>query len=1133
MTQTSSSYYKTVSKCLTESYVGPGETTTHVSMGEKKGRYYIGNNEVGSTFIDAYCDAIFHQDVSVASMGIAESALPEVSYSPGRVDIDLEMVYKKNKLPTSIYTQEQVGTLIELYFKVFNEITLNGVQSNDQLCFYMAKDSPKRKNPDVITQGFHLHFPNIYLRNGDQHVFLTPKVQAEIDAIGLFDGILESTTKSSECIDSRAAINAPWLMYGSGKGDGRFYKIKGIYNGSLDELDMKDALDMIQLKDVNGELLNINKDPMWYAPMVLSISPLNKHVYELNAAAYESVQYKGKKKRQLPKNKEYEYDDPEKMLQDIKMASELMPMLSDDRSEEWEEWTKIGIYLYNICRGTEEGFQLWFEFSQRADGKRTRSEAECRKIFDGFYNIGIDVRALENLVRIDNIEGFRKYQQRNSHRCLLYLVSVKHYDVAMSLHELYPDEFVYTKEKTWYVYNNHGWEFAPEGMALRKLLSTELYDNHNELLKKVKASISNPGATSDNLEALVLSCENIQKILTSLKTTSFKNNVIKECTEVYYDPYFLSKLDSDPDLIRFNNGVFDFKDGVFRDGRPSDYISKTTGNDYKVYDPRNPQMQIVYNYIEQVFPDPTLYEYFLNFASEILRGFNFRKIFSVWTGDGDNSKSVMINLIEKILGEYMVKLPTSLVTGKRTQSSAASPEMIRTKGTKLAILQEPSKTDSLNAGIIKEYTGNDSFYCRGLYGEGDDITPLFKLIMICNDLPGNTDSDPAYWNRIRVVPFESVFTDQAPKDLNEQIKQKKFPKDPNFSKKLDGMIEPFTYILINKYMKIKNKNYFEPYKVTSATDIYKKNNDVFLQFIDDSIVADASTGIQLQEMYVVFKEWYKDSFPNKSVPTKNDLKEQITRRWKNNVSIKNGSAWSGYRLRNSQDDMNDMQKFKEEKEKEANMNSDEKENENGENDEDGDEGEGEDECKKKPTKKQKLRRPNTTIVLTHLIKGVKVRSTWLVGQDREVVGKTNPKLKQVTLITDRIGNPVKNNIVYNKETNEQIGTVIGEGVYAYISYTNEQDNSKKIKKKKIRKSNVKPGWDTDTIECAKLDYTVDSTLRNKIKKSVKNIMNGGKDDDDEKGKKGKKTKLLIKKPKEESRLEPDDSERSENDDYSE
>ena len=38
-------------------------------------------------------------------------------------------------------------------------------------------------------------------------------------------------------------------------------------------------------------------------------------------------------------------------------------------------------------------------------------------------------------------------------------------------------------------------------------------------------------------------------------------------------------------------------------------------------------------------------------------------------------------------------------------------------------------------GILKELSGNDTFYARGLFQNGAEIEPMFKLVVICNDPP--------------------------------------------------------------------------------------------------------------------------------------------------------------------------------------------------------------------------------------------------------------------------------------------------------------------------------------------------------------------------------------------------------------
>ena len=231
-----------------------------------------------------------------------------------------------------------------------------------------------------------------------------------------------------------------------------------------------------------------------------------------------------------------------------------------------------------------------------------------------------------------------------------------------------------------------------------------------------------------------------------------------------------------------------------------------------------------------------------------------------------------------MLGEYAIKLPTSLIVGKRSISSAASPELARAgNGVRWAILQEPDKKDVINIGILKELSGNDTFYARGLFQNGAEIEPMFKLVVICNDPPSIPYSDKATWNRIRVVPFESTFVNNAPVTVEEQLLQKRFPKDPYFMEKIPDMIKPFAWVLLNH--RKKGYKLVEPEKVTMATELYRKKNDLYRQFIDERIIDDPDCKVSIDEIYIGFKDWFKDSHPGQTIPPKSDVKEYCVKAW--------------------------------------------------------------------------------------------------------------------------------------------------------------------------------------------------------------------------------------------------------------
>ena len=227
--------------------------------------------------------------------------------------------------------------------------------------------------------------------------------------------------------------------------------------------------------------------------------------------------------------------------------------------------------------------------------------------------------------------------------------------------------------------------------------------------------------------------------------------------------------------------------------------------------------------------------------------------------------------------------------------------------------------------MLKELTGNDSMYVRGLYKEGREVKPMFKLVLVCNKLPRLPCDDPATWNRIRVLEFESRFPKNAsevPKSFDEQIEKKVFPRDENMSEKLHYMKYAFMWMLTQEYKRLQNLKIREPdpEEVMKATLLYRENNDIFFQFVREKYVYDPNDKdavLTIALVYEMFKQWFRDSFPNLKVPTKNELKEDLVMRWKDCMT-KDGKFLhyrekSAYEIELSNREANEKKNYQEKK----------------------------------------------------------------------------------------------------------------------------------------------------------------------------------------------------------------------------
>ena len=152
------------------------------------------------------------------------------------------------------------------------------------------------------------------------------------------------------------------------------------------------------------------------------------------------------------------------------------------------------------------------------------------------------------------------------------------------------------------------------------------------------------------------------------------------------------------------------KNNIFRQGLAEDYISKNIPIDYQEYNESDEAVQNVIEFLQKIFPDKSIRTYFLDTYSDIFVGGNPQKKVYLWTGDGDNGKSITQTFFEKMLGELAIKFNTQYFTGKKTSTGSANPELARAAPpVRHVTMEEPDADEQLNIGELKKLSGGDSF----------------------------------------------------------------------------------------------------------------------------------------------------------------------------------------------------------------------------------------------------------------------------------------------------------------------------------------------------------------------------------------------------------------------------------------
>ena len=129
---------------------------------------------------------------------------------------------------------------------------------------------------------------------------------------------------------------------------------------------------------------------------------------------------------------------------------------------------------------------------------------------------------------------------------------------------------------------------------------------------------------------------------------------MSEAADLFYIEEFESRLDADPYLIAFDNGVYDLKKHIFRSGRPEDYISKKMPIEYDdEMTEKDESIMMVEDFLEKIFPDKSVRQYFVDVTSEIFVG-NISEMI-IMNEDVSGSYTSHFNEVNSYYETYQVK----------------------------------------------------------------------------------------------------------------------------------------------------------------------------------------------------------------------------------------------------------------------------------------------------------------------------------------------------------------------------------------------------------------------------------------------------------------------------------------------
>ena len=372
--------------------------------------------------------------------------------------------------------------------------------------------------------------------------------------------------------------------------------------------------------------------------------------------------------------------------------------------------------------------------------------------------------------------------------------------------------------RQWMTWNGRFWQFDV----------AESIKNHVEIMAERMAyeSISVP-----DMGERIKMMKNVDYIYGS----SGKENLLREARHLPGIPVTNADLDANRDLVCHRDGTLDLSTGKTRESRREDMISMTADCGMGT---KRPERFI--RFLKEIFADDEVVHYVHKALGYSMSDRTREQCMFILHGDGNNGKSLLLDVIATILGSYAVFSRPQLLT-ENDFGKQNTEEIARLKGKRFCAVEEIKAGDKLDEQLVKLFTsGIGKVTARFLYANSFEFPVTCKIWMATNYEPVVRGTDKGIWRRIVEIPVPTDFTGREDKDLRDELLSER-----------DGI---FAW-LAEGYRLYCEEGLKRPVAVEKATSAYRREMDIVQQWIEERCETDKEAYERANTLYSDFRAY--------------------------------------------------------------------------------------------------------------------------------------------------------------------------------------------------------------------------------------------------------------------------------------
>ncbi len=234
-----------------------------------------------------------------------------------------------------------------------------------------------------------------------------------------------------------------------------------------------------------------------------------------------------------------------------------------------------------------------------------------------------------------------------------------------------------------------------------------------------------------------------------------------------------------------------------------------------------------------------LQEYLQRMAGYCLTGATSAHALFFLYGTGANGKSVFVNTLASILGDYATSAPMDTFMDARGDRHPT--DLAGLRGARFVASVETEQGRRWNESKVKAITGGDKVSARFMRQDFFEYFPQFKLLIAGNHKPSIRNVDEAMKRRLHLIPFTVTI---PPERRDGKLTEKLFAER-------DGILA----WAVEGCLAWQREGLLPPDCVVSATEEYFEAEDALGQWMDESCDLTPEAKVASSDLYANWREW--------------------------------------------------------------------------------------------------------------------------------------------------------------------------------------------------------------------------------------------------------------------------------------